>query len=199
MPPMPSETLSTARPTPLRLAGFLALAVGAALAGIGATREWAVVGLRSDAEHVLDASWRGTDLWEGKVMLLLAFLALAALLAMRLSPSDAARRGIAIVLIPLGLVCLALPTIAAVRTESRFGGTVAEDRLVAWIAAQVEQPEDVVRAQFREELESDLRVDRGGGVWIAAAGGLLLAAGGLLSLAYVRRGASPRVQNTETV
>lgn len=184
---MPTEALSTARPSPLRLAGFLCLAAGALLAGIGSTREWAAVGFLGDLERALDTSWRGTDVWEGKVVLLGAFLALLGMVAMRLAPPAGTRRAIAMLVIPLGLICAALPLVDAARAEARFGGEQGADRLVAEIAGAVGQPEEVVREQFREELEADLRVDLGPGVWMTVGGGLLLIAGGFLSFALVRR------------
>ena len=41
---MASEVTSTRRPTALRFAGFACVALGAVIAEVGATREWAAVG-----------------------------------------------------------------------------------------------------------------------------------------------------------
>jgi hypothetical protein len=196
---MPSEVLSTARPTPLRLAGFLALAAGAALAGIGATRAWAIVGFPDDLEGAADVTFRGTDVWEGKVVLLMAVAALLSTLMLRLARAPSIRRALCLLLVAFGIVSVALPVIDAVRATDRFGGGENVDRFAERLAAQLELPTDVVRDQLAELIGDALRVEVGGGIWVAAAGGLLLAAGGLLSLAYVRRGASPRVPNAETV
>lgn len=184
---MTREILSTARPTKVRLAGFLCLAAGAALAGVGATREWAAVGFPDDLEHAVDVSVRGTDVWEGKAVLLAAGVALVALLAMRLSPSGRTRRSLALAVTLLGAACVVPPLLDAARAEDRFGGTAGVDRMAEVLAAELELPEDVVREQLRAQFERALRVDVGPGVWAAAFGGLLLVAGGLLSLAWVRR------------
>jgi hypothetical protein len=184
---MTREILSTARPTRLRLAGFLCTAAGAVLAGIGATREWAAIGFPDDLEHAVDVSVRGTDVWEGKVVLLGAAAALALLLAMRLSRSDRSRRTLAASLIVVGTVCAILPVLDAARAADRFGGTAGADRMVEVLAAELELPEDVVREQLAEQFDRALRVDVGPGVWLCLAGGLLLVAGGALGLAWARR------------
>ncbi len=184
---MPSEILSTARPTRLRLAGFLCLAAGAVLAGVGATRVWAVIGFPGDTEHAADAPVHGTDVWEGKVVLLGAAIALVALLAMRLARSGRVRRALAILLIALGLACVALPVLDAFGAKDRFGGDAGVDLYAEWLAAELDLPEDVVRDQFTEQFDQALRVDVGLGLWLAAAGGVLLVVGGALSLAWIRQ------------
>lgn len=184
---MPPEILSTARPTRLRLAGFLCLVAGAVLAGVGATREWAAVGFPGDLEHAADAPVHGTDVWEGKVVLLAAALALGAMLALRLARSGRVRRALAVLLIALGVTCTVIPVLDAVRSKERFGGEAGADLYVTWLAAQLELPEDVVRDQFTEQFDQALRVDVGPGVWLAALGGMLIVAGGVLSLAWIRQ------------
>lgn len=194
---MPSDMLSTARPTPLRLAGFLALAAGAALAGIGAARDWAIVGFPEDVEGAADVAFRGTDIWEGKVVLLVAVAALLATLALRLAQAEAFRRSVAILLVAFGLVSVVLPIVDAVRATDRFGGGENVDRFAERLAAELELPVEVVRDQLAELIGDTLRVDVAAGLWMAAAGGLLLTLGGALSLAYVRRGATSRASAAE--
>lgn len=184
---MRPEILSTARPSKLRLAGFLCLVAGAIAAGIGSTREWASIGFRADVQHAVDVSVRGTDVWEGKVVLFAAGAALFAMLAMRLASAAGTRRVLAIGLVALGLAGLVLPVMVVLRPEARFGGGGGSDRLVEHIAAEVGQPEDVVRDQFEQELRQDLRVDLGSGPWLSVAGGVLLVAGGVLSFAWIRQ------------
>jgi hypothetical protein len=189
---MEREIVSTARPTTLRLAGFLCVAAGAILAGIGATREWAAIGFPEDLLGAADVSVRGTDVWEGKVVLLGTVVALGVLLAMRLSRSDSARRTLATILVVIGAACVALPLLDAVRAENRFGGAGGVDTMVEVLAAELELPEDVVREQLAEQFDRALRVDLGPGIWLTVAGGVLLVAGGVLSLAWARaRAASP--------
>ncbi len=184
---MSREILSTARPTKISLAGFLCLAVGAVAAGYGATADWVIIGFPEDIERVVDVTVRGTDVWEGKAVLLGAVAALMAMLAMRLSRSEAVGRSLAVALLIVGLAGLALPVADAVRAEERFGGGEGVDLLAKRLAAQLELPEDVVREQLREEFQRALRVEVEQGIWISAAGGILLATGGALSFAWVRR------------
>lgn len=188
---MASELASTARPTGLRFAGFAFVALGAVVAGVGATREWAAVGFPADTEHELDTPWNGIDVWEGKVVLFAAVTALLVMLAMRISGSVATRRGLANTLIVLGGLCIALPVMDAVRAEDRFGGAEATDRLASAIAVKSELPEEVVREELAELFQQSLRVEIGPGLWLTVLGGVLLVAGGIASLAWVRREGRP--------
>jgi hypothetical protein len=183
---MPPEILSTARPTPLRLVGFLVVAAGSVAAGVGATRAWALVGFPGDVLGTADVPTHGTDVWEGLVVLLGAAVALFALLAMRVAGSDRARRVLAIAIVGIGIVCVALPVSDALRAEDRFGGKEGLDRMISALAEQSDLPEEAVR-ELTEQFESQLRVDVEPGLWLAAAGGLLLVAGGALGLAWTRR------------
>ena len=185
---MASEVTSTRRPTALRFAGFACVALGAVIAGVGATREWATVGFAADTEHELDVPWNGVDVWEGKVVLFAAVAALFVMLAMRVSGSIGTRRGLAICLIVLGALCIALPVLDAITSKDRFGGTDGVDLLAAALAVDLELPEEVVREQLAELLEQDLRVEIQPGLWLTAFGGVLLVAGGVLGLVWVRRG-----------
>lgn len=187
---MRSEIASTARPTALRLVGFLCLAAGAIAAGAGATREWATIGFADDPEGALEVPINGTDVWDGKVVLFAAVAALLGLLAMRLSTSGARRRALATLLIALGLACAVLPTLVALRAEDRFGGAGAVDRMAESLAADADLPEDVVREQLAEEFRRSLRVGVEPWPWVAAGGGVLLMAGGVLGIAWARQRAA---------
>jgi hypothetical protein len=184
---MSSELRSTARPTGLRLAGFLCVILGALAVGLGATREWVTLGFAADLEGAADVHVFGTDVWEGKVVLFAALAAGGVLLALRLTTSPATRRTLAILLIVLGAACIALPVLDAIRAEDRFGSREGIERVVRDLAATLELPEDVVRDQLLEQLERDLTVEIASGLWLTAAGGILLVAGGVLSLAWARR------------
>jgi hypothetical protein len=182
------EVLSTARPTPLRLAGFFCLAAGAIAAGIGATRDWAVVGFPQDEIGAADVAFRGTDVWEGKAVLLVAVAALLAMLALRLAQGKATRKALAVLLIAIGVVVAALPLADALRARERFGGGGGLDRMASVLAPRLDLPEDVVRRQLEEQHGASLRVDVAAGLWLSAVGGLLLACGGVLSLVWASRG-----------
>ena len=188
---MSSEIASTARPTGLRLAGTACVALGAIAAGVGATREWAAIGFTADVEHAADVSVHGIDVWEGKVVLFAAVASLLVMLAMRVSGSASTRRGLAIALIILGALCVTLPVAGAIRARDRFGGVEGADRMARTLSLQLGLPEEVVRERLSELLGQDLRVETSPGLWITAAGGVLLVAGGVLGLAWVRRERPP--------
>jgi len=171
---MASEVPSPRRPNALWFAGFACVALGAVIAGVGATREWAAVGFAAVA-------------------------ALLVLLAMRTSGSAATRRGLAIVLIVLGALCVALPILDAVRAEDRFGGVGGVDRLARAIAVELEIPVEVVLELLSELLEQDLRVEIQPGLWLTAFGGVLLVAGGILGFAWVRGGTGTEGRGVEAV
>lgn len=190
---MRPEILSTARPTTLRLAGFVAAAGGAALAGVGATRAWAVIGFAGDELGAADVSVHGIDVWEGKVVLFGAVLALVAVVAMRMARSIGLRRTFAVLMIAIGLAAATLAVTDAVRAEQRFGGVEGVDRMAERLSARLRLPEDVIREELEDALERELRIDVEPGVWLTAAGGVLLAAGGVVSVAWAgrRRSAVP--------
>jgi hypothetical protein len=188
---MASEIASTGRPTLLRLAGTACVALGAIVAGVGATREWAAIGFTADVEHAADVSVHGIDVWEGKVVLFAAVSSLLVLLAMRISGSRSTRRGLAIALIVLGALCVALPVADAVRAKDRFGGVEGDDRLTRTLSVRLGLPEEVVRERLADLLDQDVRVEISPGLWITAAGGVLLVAGGVLGLRWVRRERPP--------
>jgi len=184
---MASEITSMARPTGLRLAGTACVTLGAIAAGVGATREWATIGFTADVERAADVPFHGIDVWEGKVVLFAAVASLLVMLAMRISGSRSTRRGLAIALIVLGALCVALPVADAVRAKDRFGGVEGVDRLARMLSVRLGLPEEVVREPIAHLLDEGLRVEISPGLWITAAGGVLLVAGGVLGLAWARR------------
>ncbi len=160
---MSREITSTARPSGLRLAGFLCLAAGAVVAGVASTMRWAVIGFPGDASGANDVPVHGTDIWEGKVVLLSVIVVLVATLAMRLTASDAARRGLALLLVALGIVCAVLPALTALRAEDRLGGAQGLDRVARSLAAELGLPEDVVRGQLDRPVRAPAARGRGRG------------------------------------
>ena len=183
---MSAELRSTARPSTLRLLGFLAVVGGAALMGIGATREWAAIGFAGDTAGANDISVHGTDLWEGKALLLAAAASLVLLLVLRVATSSGTRRVIATVLVVVGLAGAGIAGAAALGAKDRFAGTEAIDRMAAEISRQTGDSEAVVREALRRTLLGDLRVDTRVSVLLAVSGGVILALGGGLSLAWAR-------------
>jgi hypothetical protein len=184
---MPPEALSTARPTPLRLWGFLLTAIGGALAGLGALLDWATVGFPGDTRGNLDLPVKGIDIWEGKVALLAALLALIGTAAIRLMRGIRGRRSVTATIVVLGALTAALALSVMLRPEVRLGEDNRVDEIAANLAAQLGEDQEQVRAELARQFGDQLRVDLGAGVWIAAAGGVLLAVGGSLSLAWASR------------
>ena len=183
---MTSELLSTARPSRLRVLGFLAIVLGAALVGIAATRRWVTIGFVGDTEGAADVQVNGTDLWEGKAVLLAAAVALTLMLVIRIARSSNTRRMLAIALIVIGLATAALVASVALGAENRYAGEEGIDRIAAAIARETGDSEQVVREALVETLRGLLRVDAAVTPWFAVAGGVALAAGGALTLAWIR-------------
>ena len=178
---------STSRPSTLRLVGFLCVVLGAAAAGIGATREWAAIGFAADLQGAADVSVFGTDVVDGKIILLASGIALVATIAMRLARSARARKALGVLLIGLGIVCVVLTVATVVRARARFGGEEGLDRAARVLSQELQLPEDIVREQLAEQFEQDLRVEVRPGLWLCTLGGVLLVAGGVLGLAWTRR------------
>lgn len=158
--------LSTSRPTSLRFAGFLALALGGLGMGLGALFTWATVGFPNDLEHRLDLQTMGVDVWEGKVVLAIGVVVLVGIVAMRALSTVAARRAVALAIVVLGSLAVALAAADALRAESRFVQ---------------------IAPIWRTGSEGFMRVDLGPGIWLAIGGGILAAIGGVLSFAWAGR------------
>lgn len=179
--------LSTARPTPLRFAGFLATALGGLLLGLGALRDWAVVGFPGDKAGNLDVSVRGLDLWEGKLALAAGMLVLVGMLAMRMVPRVGAKRNLGLGILVLGLAAAAVAAEAWLRSGSRFGGTDAVEKLAHSLVPKLNRPFSVILAQIQAKFANYLRVDVKPGLYLTIAGGLLCVLGGALGVAWAKR------------
>jgi hypothetical protein len=186
-----SEVLSTARPTGLRLAGFVALAGGGLLLGFGALLEWVVVSFPAeiDPSGISAAPVRGTDVWEGKVVLGAAIVILIGTVATRVVAATASRRPIALAILVIGLVAAGIAIAATVTADVRFVATDGLDAYAEAIADDLGLPVEQVRAELEEQFRATLVVDRGIGLWLTSAGGVLAAVGGFLTLGWLRRGA----------
>jgi hypothetical protein len=190
---MSTELLSTARPSGLRLVGFLAVVLGALLVGVGALVDWVTVGFPSDIERKLDVSVPGTDVWEGKVVLAVAMLSLVAPIVMRVAASPAVRSAIAAGVALAGLAVVAIAAVDLTRATERFGRSEGLDDIVRALARELGQPVEPVRALVRQNFRGTLRVDIGAGMPLALVGGLVLIVAGALSLAWARRLDEPSV------
>jgi hypothetical protein len=183
---MPTEILSTARPSRLRLLGFLALVLGALLAGVGATLTWATVGFPNDGGHVADVAVKGIDVWEGVAVLAIAAASLVGLIVMRIAASSAVRLGIAVAIAVGGLAVAGIATLDLATSRDRFGGGDELDRIARKMADVLGQPVEAVRTLLERNFGATLRVEIGPGLWMALAGGVLLVVAGVLSFLWSR-------------
>jgi hypothetical protein len=143
-----------AAPSPLRLSGFLGTALGALLLGIGSILVWVTVHDVRDANGVLDRIYKGLDLTEGKVALVVAFVLLVGLMALRGARSRGSERTIATAMIVAAIVGTAFAGSALFSSFSGLAGA----------------PQD--------------QIHRGIGVIVATAGGVVAFLGTVLDLAW---------------
>ena len=183
------EALSTARPSRLRLAGFLTLAAGGAMLGIGAISTWGSVGFPEeiDPTRSVTAAVPGIDLWEGMLALAAALVVLIGMLALRISRSAATRRLIAVVITVVAFGAAALAVTVAVGAQDRFVQTEGLDAYARTLSEELDLPFEQVRRDIEEIFRQDLLVETAPGIWVTVAGGVLAGIGGILSLAWVRR------------
>jgi hypothetical protein len=183
------EALSTARPSRLRLAGFLTLAAGGAMLGIGATRTWGSVGLSAeiDPTRAITAAIPGVDVWEGKLALAAAVVVLIGMLALRLTRNPATRQSIAVTITIVGFGAAALALTAALDAPDRFVQTEGLDAYARVLSEELALPFDQVRADIEDVFLEDLLVETDAGIWLVVAGGTLAGIGGILSIAWARR------------
>jgi len=184
-----SEILSTARPSRLRVAGFVAMAGGGLLLGLGALMEWVVLSFPAeiDPTGISGAPVRGTDVWEGKVVLGAAIVILIGTVATRLVAATASRRPMAVAIAVTGLAAAAIATPATVSADVRFVATDGLDAFAEAIADDLGLPVEQVREELEEQFRDTLEVDRGIGLWLTSAGGVVSAVGGFLTLRWLRR------------
>ncbi|MDP9299244.1 MAG: hypothetical protein M3O98_11370 [Actinomycetota bacterium] len=189
----PAPQTDASRPSGLRLAGFLAVALGGLLLGVGAVLNWAVIGIAGS--HGLDSEIRGTDVWEGRVILAVAVLVLFGVIALRVATEVSVRRAIAIAITVLGLFATGLAVGDAIRARSRFAGGGSQlEKLTQAIARGLGRPIADVLAQLQQSLSKIVTVKVDAGLWLVVAGGILAAAGGVLSIVWANREEHERTQ-----
>ena len=174
-----------ASPTsPLRLAGFLLVALGALLVGIGSVLLWMTVGMKGDTSGVLTSKIPGVDLSQGKVTLAIAILSLIGVLLVRAVRSARARRAISVGLIVAGLVAAGVAGAMIVTGASRYESQ-AVDVVTSAVAQALGKPEAEVRPIVQAAKDQvGVVASVGVGPWLTLLGGLLAAAGGALTLAW---------------
>ncbi len=171
-------------PTRLRLAGFALTALGALLAGIGSVLVWTTAWLRQDTQGVLDLEFRGIDLVEGIVSLVIAGATLGVLMALRRLHGNSRVRGV-VALLVAGAVLVALPVWVALRAEGRALEEIA--RVVSSTGGLTEE-----EAIQLVRTDPDLAVrSETSGVVLSIAGGVLVVIGAAVNLAWARRREDP--------
>ncbi len=143
-----------AKPSPLRLAGFLGTALGAAMLGIASVLTWITIHDPRDANGITDRVYKGLDLTQGKVALIAALVLLVGLMALRGAESRTAQKVIAGVMI--------------VAAAAGLGAAV-----IAMVSSFPDLTNDA-----QEQVERSL------GVFLAAAGGVVALLGGVLDLMW---------------
>jgi len=181
------EIVSTARPSMLRLAGFLTLTAGGLMISLGSLSTWATV-------PPFDAPTRGTDLWEGIVALAIGVAVLVGMVMMRLMSTASARRAVAVAILALGLLAAAIAAADAMRANARFTSPGQRDRIARELAAQLDLPYDQVRSRLATIYERRFHVSLQPGLFMVVAGGLLAASGGALSIAWAARASGPHAE-----
>jgi hypothetical protein len=174
---MGREIVSTARPSLIRLAGFLALTVGGLLVSLGSLMDWATV-------QPFSTPTRGVDLWDGTITLAIGFVVLFGMILMRLVRPPRARRAVAVAILALGLIATALAGSAAIRANERFTSPSQRDRIASALATELGLPYAEVRARIESTFSRRFRVSLRPGIVLVIAGGVILALGGALSLAW---------------
>lgn len=177
---MTREIVSTARPSMLRLVGFLTLTTGGLMISLGSLLPWAKV-------PPFDTPIRGTDLWEGIVALGIGVVVLVGMVTMRLMATPAARRAVAVALVGLGLSAAAIAAADAVRGDARFTSPGQRDRIARELATELHLPYEEVRSRLAAVYEERFHVSLQPGLFMVVAGGLLAATGGALSVAWAAR------------
>ena len=177
----PSPALDTSPPSPLRLVGFLLVVVGALLAGVGALQTWVTVGIANQPQ--LDTPTKGTDIWQGLVVLGCAAILLVGLLVSR-AVKGRTRTAVGGLLVAAGIVAAAVAG-AFLATASSAYSALDDQKVIDALAKAIGATADQVRAKACAAFGCTTTV--GSGPWLAIAGGVLGLVGGIVVLAWASR------------
>lgn len=176
--------LTVARPSPLRLWGFLLTVLGGTLLAFGSISDWAAVSLGGSSENAVPT--KGIDLWQGKVTLALGAAIVVGILALRLV-RPGRRAAIAIALTALGVVAFGLALWCATSLDAVATDT-GVDALVDAVVAQLGIAASEARRLVEEAMVgAGIEVQAQAGLWITLAGAVLATVGGVVDLAWARR------------
>jgi hypothetical protein len=175
---------TVARPSPLRLWGFVLTVLGGALLSFGSISDWAAVALGGSTEAAVPT--KGVDVWQGKATLALGVLIIAGILGLRVLRPER-RPVLAIALIVLGLVALGLAVWCAVALGSVVTDT-GVDALVQTVVDEFGVPADQARRLIEEAMAgAGVEVQAQTGLWLTLVGAVVATVGGAVDLAWVRR------------
>jgi Tryptophan-associated transmembrane protein (Trp_oprn_chp) len=165
-------------------AGSALTIAGAVLAAVATTTTWIATGLRRDLRGILDLEFRGLDLVEGIVALVVAAVTLIGLVLLRRFRGST-RVGITVIVVACGLALVALPTWVAVRAEDRAVDEIA--RVVAESSGST-----IEEATRRVRTDPELAVRTDATVWLPILAGVLVVLGaGATLTASVRTAREP--------
>ncbi|HEY7763120.1 MAG TPA: Trp biosynthesis-associated membrane protein [Actinomycetota bacterium] len=177
--PAPEPTAREER-TSLRLAGFLAGALGGALVCIGALLPWARTGLEGLPE-ALTPIYYGIDLPDGLIVLALGLVMLVCLGVTRASRPGGTARWAALGLMTAAVLAVVVAGISLATSPDRLENE-AVDEVLADLG-----PGGTATADQREQVDQLMRVRPAQGPFVALGGGALGALGGALLLRWARR------------
>ena len=169
-----------------RAMAFLVLAAGALLLGLGALLEWVTLSFSDEIDPTgLSATpVPGVDIWEGKVVLGAAGAILGLLVATRIVRSGGV--GIAVAITAIALVAAGVAVTAAIVADTRFIAGDGLDAFAEGLSEDLGVPVSEIRAALERQARDALEVQRGIGLWLSAAAGLVAAVGGALTFRWLR-------------
>ncbi|HEY6566035.1 MAG TPA: hypothetical protein VI341_00835 [Actinomycetota bacterium] len=178
--PSPSEGVDlpgASGPTPpatARLVGLLLTALGGLLMCVGALMPWVRTSLEG-APADFSPTYFGIDIPDGKVVLVLGVIIIAALIVSRLSKAASLARSASLVIIVAAFAGVGITTVTLITADSRFHDSAVDD-----IIEQIDSPTDEMRAQADELIDLQLA----SGPFAAIGGGILAVVGGAFTLAW---------------
>jgi hypothetical protein len=182
-----TAVVPAARTSRLRAPAFIALAAGALLLGVGALQEWVVLSFPPAIDPVgaSDVPVHGVDVWEGKVVFGAAIAILGLTVVARSYSSG--RRSVAAAITALGLVAAGIAIVVTIVADARFLAADGLDAFAEALSDNLGVPVAEVRDALEQVARETLEVQRGIGLWLSSAGGILAAMGGALTFGSVRR------------
>jgi hypothetical protein len=167
----------------LRVAGFLTTVGGAAVLGVGCVLLWVSVHLAGDDSGVLDQTYLGIDLWQGKVAIGCAVILLIGVLILRIRRSAGGGKTLAGLMIAAGLIAFAVSAEAAF-TQPADLETDSVDAMVGSAAAALGLPANQARSQVEALVDLGVSSSAEFGVFVTMAGAILASIGAVLGLAW---------------